>query len=408
MRIVLDPGHGQYGNPGVIKPYHEGTQMYKLAYFLKSELEKYGANVLVTRKNLSDDLSLTARGKMAKGYDLFISLHSNAPGEAAKKDGTYNSIKGTNVYDSVNRPTKSLADKLGQAIANVMGHKYRGTKYRRGNNVPDYYTVLQSAFTVGCKSAMLIEHGYHTNPDDCTFLLKDENLKRIAQAEAEVIAEYYKLQLKTPKPEPKPNPNMLYRVQTGAFSKKANADARFAEIKKAGFDAYMVQHNGLYKVQVGAYGVKANADAMATKLKAKGFDVYITTQAGSPVVPTPEFKPTPKPEPKPQPTPKAKQTWEHYINGAIVKELQLELNKQFHAKLNVDGYFGDETINALVVVRRGAKGSLTKIIQKRLGIDDDGVFGAKTEKAIRAFQKARRLQIDGVVGKETWKALFRK
>jgi hypothetical protein len=75
----------------------------------------------------------------------------------------------------------------------------------------------------------------------------------------------------------------LYRVQTGAFSVKKNADALLAKVKAAGFETYMVKVNGLYKVQVGAFSVKTNADAMAAKLKAKGFDVYITTKGGTPV-----------------------------------------------------------------------------------------------------------------------------
>lgn len=79
-----------------------------------------------------------------------------------------------------------------------------------------------------------------------------------------------------------PSTGVLYRVQTGAFSNKANADALLAKVKTAGFETYMVQSNGLYKVQVGAYSVKSNADAMAAKLKAKGFDVFITTEGGSP------------------------------------------------------------------------------------------------------------------------------
>jgi N-acetylmuramoyl-L-alanine amidase CwlA len=73
----------------------------------------------------------------------------------------------------------------------------------------------------------------------------------------------------------------LFRVQTGAFSVKANADALLAKVKAAGFDTYMIQADGLYKVQVGAFSVKANADAMMAKLKAKGFDVFITTKSGS-------------------------------------------------------------------------------------------------------------------------------
>ncbi len=75
----------------------------------------------------------------------------------------------------------------------------------------------------------------------------------------------------------------LYRVQTGAFSKKANATALAEKLKKAGFDTYIVQSGSLYKVQVGAYSVKANADAMADKLKKAGFDTYITTKGGTAV-----------------------------------------------------------------------------------------------------------------------------
>ena len=75
----------------------------------------------------------------------------------------------------------------------------------------------------------------------------------------------------------------LYRVQTGAYKQKANADAQLAKVKAAGFDTYMVQAGGYYKIQVGAYSKKENADAMAAKLKAAGFDTYITTEKGEAV-----------------------------------------------------------------------------------------------------------------------------
>lgn len=84
--------------------------------------------------------------------------------------------------------------------------------------------------------------------------------------------------------------NVLYRVQTGAFYKKANADAQLAKVKAAGFDTYMVQVSGLYKIQVGAYSKKENADAMAAKLKAAGFDTYITTEKGEAVTTFPAKK----------------------------------------------------------------------------------------------------------------------
>lgn len=75
----------------------------------------------------------------------------------------------------------------------------------------------------------------------------------------------------------------LYRVQTGAFSKKANADAFAAKLKAAGFATYIVQVGNLYKVQVGAFAQKTNADNMMAKLKAAGYDAFITTNSGTAV-----------------------------------------------------------------------------------------------------------------------------
>lgn len=70
---------------------------------------------------------------------------------------------------------------------------------------------------------------------------------------------------------------VLYRVQVGAYSVRANADVQLEKVKKAGFDTCMVKSGGLYKIQVGAYSVKANAEAMLEKLKKAGFSGFITS-----------------------------------------------------------------------------------------------------------------------------------
>ena len=80
-----------------------------------------------------------------------------------------------------------------------------------------------------------------------------------------------------------PDTKTLYRVQTGAFAKKSNADAWAAKLKTAGFATYIVQVGTLYKVQVGAFAQKANADNMMAKLKAAGYDAFITTNSGTTV-----------------------------------------------------------------------------------------------------------------------------
>lgn len=83
------------------------------------------------------------------------------------------------------------------------------------------------------------------------------------------------------KPAPEKPSGGLYRVQTGAFKSKTNADAMLAKVKAKGFDTYMVKAGDLYKIQVGAFKVKANAEAMMKKLQAAGFSAFITTEEGA-------------------------------------------------------------------------------------------------------------------------------
>lgn len=47
-----------------------------------------------------------------------------------------------------------------------------------------------------------------------------------------------------------------------------------------------------------------------------------------------------------------------------------------------------------------------KKLQELLGITADGLFGPGTEKAVIAFQKANRLDADGIVGPRTWALLL--
>lgn len=88
-----------------------------------------------------------------------------------------------------------------------------------------------------------------------------------------------------PEQEQKPEQTeaaVLYKVQTGAFSKKENATALEKKLKAAGFDTYVIKSGGFYKVQVGAFSKKANAEAMRKKLAAEGYaDAFITTSSGS-------------------------------------------------------------------------------------------------------------------------------
>lgn len=63
-------------------------------------------------------------------------------------------------------------------------------------------------------------------------------------------------------------------------------------------------------------------------------------------------------------------------------------------------------------VKRGTTGPVVRFVQKKLteaGFPTkvDGVFGHATEKAVKGFQRANRLDTDGVVGPKTMKRLVR-
>ena len=191
--IVLDAGHGRLGNPHTTKEgFYEGTQNFVLAGFLKEELEKRGFEVLLTRNDIDDNPSLEERGTLAGKNNaiLFLSLHSNAPGSATPPD-IYPTIRGVCAYYSLTAPelNQPLAEALVNKISEVMNTQNRGIKTRSYPDKPDtdYYGVIRNSVQSGCRRAMLIEHGFHTNPEASAFLQRSAKLALLAAAEAEVI-----------------------------------------------------------------------------------------------------------------------------------------------------------------------------------------------------------------------------
>ena len=116
------------------------------------------------------------------------------------------------------------------------------------------------------------------------------------------------------------------------------------------------------------------------------------------VTPTPTPTPEPVPTPTPQPTSKNYHSW--------IARLQEECNKQGFSNQKVDGIAGPNTLNGSPMVRRGARGNITKLIQEKLGISADGIFGANTEVAVKNYQRTNGLSVDGIVGRNTWRKLL--
>jgi len=68
----------------------------------------------------------------------------------------------------------------------------------------------------------------------------------------------------------------LYKIQAGAFAKKATATKQANKVKKeAGVESVVILEGGLYKVQCGAFRVKANAEKTLAQVKKVVPDAFI-------------------------------------------------------------------------------------------------------------------------------------
>lgn len=106
------------------------------------------------------------------------------------------------------------------------------------------------------------------------------------------------------------------------------------------------------------------------------------------------------------------QTPTTYTGNDWVRRLQSECNAQDFSNQRVDGIAGPKTLAGCPTCRRGARGNITRLIQERLNSlgfncgKVDGIFGGGTRAAVIAFQRAHGLSADGIVGKNTWRALL--
>ena len=245
VKFMLDAGHdGKYNRSPAVKAYYESDFTFKFCNMLKEELAAYGIKADTTRKTQDEKKDLFKRGYAAKGYDLFISIHSNATGSGVNDSVDY-PVAITMVNDSkvtIDEESKAIGEKLAQVVAEVMQTKQKAKTYtklssndRDGNGIKDdeYYGVLNGAKRVKVPG-IILEHSFHTNTRATNWLLDDNNLRKMAKAEAAVLAEHYGISKKE-EPEPEKTPAQAatwYRVrktwadsksQVGAYKVYGNA-----------------------------------------------------------------------------------------------------------------------------------------------------------------------------------------
>jgi len=179
---MIDAGHFKGNSNKGQTGYYEHEGVWKISNYLKDILISQGIQANLT-KGYEGDLDLYLRGQKSQGYDLFISEHTNA------NDNT--SVRGVECFYDVNKPQDKIwADKFTKSISGLMDNSNRGAKtktYIENGKTLNYYGVIRGASAANCPHIFLIESGFHSNLVDEAFLKIDENLKKIAQAQASII-----------------------------------------------------------------------------------------------------------------------------------------------------------------------------------------------------------------------------
>ena len=263
MKILLTVGHSILksgvctsadGRPygGVLEyAYNKGIVNQAATYLRKAG---HTVDVLVCPElqfsRSTDEKSYKVPKANAGGYDLVAELHLNA--------SALHNASGCEVL-YISDAGKIVAQRIQDKLATVF--KDRGIAYR------DNLYMLTKTEPV----AVMVESFFCDSSADCELAEKTDVALLIAEGihGGDIAAV----------PEEERPTGMLYRVQSGAFAVRANADRLLAELKGKGYDAFIttVDLAGqiLYRVQVGAYSVRSNAETMCDRLTVDGYDAII-------------------------------------------------------------------------------------------------------------------------------------
>lgn len=250
--IVIDAGHGGSDPGAVYEGRREKDDNLSLAIAVGELLSRQGVSVIYTR---TTDVYQTPfeKAQMANqaDADFFISFHRNS----SEEPNQYTGVE-TLVYDN-SGIKQTMAENINGALSEL-GFRNLGVKARPG------LVVLRRTKM----PALLIETGFLNSDEDNK--LYDEKKNEIAEAIAGAI-------LGTLSEETIEAP-VYYRVQTGAYRNRENADRMLYQLNDVGYPAFLLYENDLYKVQVGAFHQIGNAINMEQRLRDDGYSTVIVTK----------------------------------------------------------------------------------------------------------------------------------
>lgn len=224
--IIIDAGHGGTDPGATAFDIKEKEWTLKMSLYQYERLKELGAAVGVTR---STDKTLDAdiRTKLIRNkYDYCLSNHWNAFNGKTRGVETIHSIHAHSAF----------AKELAQAIAKKTGVPFRRTFSKKNSSGTDWYFMHRMT---GTTRTVIIEYGFLDHKEDHALYKKEAVFQAAAEAVLEVVCKHIGVQYRAPKKELVSG--ALYRVQTGAFREKQNAEALAARLERSGFEAVIVK-----------------------------------------------------------------------------------------------------------------------------------------------------------------------
>jgi N-acetylmuramoyl-L-alanine amidase len=239
FKIALDAGHG-YNTPGKrclksIDPLEtrEWWLNDRICDKVEEKLKAYDGYSLLRVDDTTGktDVTLAERVRKANNYNanIYLSVHHNA-GVCGGKGGGIISIAYTTASAKSKGYQKLIYDDL---------IKHTGLKGNRSTPLPlqNLYVCRETSMP-----AVLVECGFMDSTTDVPIILKESYAENCANALVESLVEIGGLKKKELPTEATSTTtsNKIYRVQVGAFSVKANAEALRKRLQDDGYDAMIV------------------------------------------------------------------------------------------------------------------------------------------------------------------------
>ena len=203
--VALDPGHGGSEPGASANGLVERELTWKIALYGKEALESYANVEVVLTRGSDEKVSLVERVNRAvdAGANVFVSLHLNsgpASGNGAEVWYPNDSSYRHELHEEGAQLSSKILEKLTALGLTDRGIKVRdservdgeGPFYYPDGSIQDYYTVIEASREAGIVG-IIVEHAFLSNKSDSDKLKSEAFLKELGYADAEGIAETYKL-----------------------------------------------------------------------------------------------------------------------------------------------------------------------------------------------------------------------